>query len=155
MDDIELSPIVAAKSGNEIFGIELRTYSASRKVAAQSMGLMFPVVGQEGMDQMKRTGLYPGALKDTVIILWLCSLKDHSDLTPEETKAGIWTPSRALHSPATALEVAMAWADGFAFLDGDRFETAMVKMMETVRPAQDAEFSAKKDQGTPDESGNV
>ncbi len=155
-DEQEPQQAILAKGGDSIFGIELRPYSASRVVAAQSMGLLFPIVGVEGMDQMKRSGTYPGMLKDTIIVIWLCALKDAIDLTKDEVKAQVWTPTRATHSPATALEEAMRFAENYGFLSGARFEEASVKMMQTVSAVRENEFVPKSDQTSSEvEPGNV
>ncbi len=108
------------KRGHILFGEELRPYSPSRKIAAQSMGMVFPFLSEAAADQHARTGSYAGQLKDVIIVLWLCTLKDPSDLTKKEVKAQVWTPSRAGNKPELAMEVAMAWAVENGIIDTDK-----------------------------------
>jgi hypothetical protein len=77
-----------ASGGHLLFGKKLEPYTPSRVVAAQAMGLLYPNIGQGGLSQMKKTGLYPGELKDMLIVLWLCGLRtdaavDAARLDPE------------------------------------------------------------------------
>lgn len=99
-----------ARTGFELFGQPLKPYTPSRKVAAQSMGMLYPFVGEEGQEQMARTGVYPGQLKDVIILLWLCSLQDPLELTADDIRAGKWTPTRANQAPAKAYKAAEDWA---------------------------------------------
>lgn len=116
----------AAAVGFTLFSEPLAPYSYTRKFAAQSLGMLYPLIGEEGAAQLERTGVYAGALKDAAILLWLCTLKDASDLTRDDLRAGEWTPARASIKPAEALAVAMEWADNQRLTDmsGARFAEA-------------------------------
>jgi hypothetical protein len=120
-DTEELPPheaaFIAAKAGYELFGEPLKPYSPSRKLAAQTMGCMFPAIGDEAQAHLERTGVYPGVVKDALIVLWLCTLKDAGDLSAEDVKAGAWTPARAMLKPADALNAAIEWAERTEIID--------------------------------------
>jgi hypothetical protein len=61
------------ESGAHLFRKEkLQPYTPSRIVAAQAMGLLYPHIGKEGLAKLNRTGIYPGELRDMIIVLWLC-----------------------------------------------------------------------------------
>ena len=84
----EESSFINAKRGFELFGAALAPYSASRKVAAQTMGMQWPFIGEAALAQLQATNMYPGAIRDTAILLWLCTLPDASTALAR----GVWTP---------------------------------------------------------------
>ena len=114
---------IAATTGNALFGEPIRNFSFNRKIAAQAMGCQAPILSAEARDAMTRTGVYPGALNDTIIVLWLCTLKDNSELTTDDYKAGVFTPERATNQPTQAIEQARAWAEAKKLdnIAGDEF----------------------------------
>jgi hypothetical protein len=63
-----------------LLGEKLAPYTPSRIVAAQAMGLLYPQIGKEGMAQLKKTGIYPGELRDLIIVLWLCRLQKAAEV---------------------------------------------------------------------------
>jgi hypothetical protein len=83
----------------------LQPYTPSRIVAAQAMGLLYPKIGNDGLAQLKKTGLYPGELKDIIIVLWLCRLK-----TKEQV-------ADARLDPIAAYEDAEKWAGKIGLCD--------------------------------------
>jgi hypothetical protein len=133
---------VSAKAGFQLFGELLKPFTPSRKVAAQSMGMLYPFVGEGGLDQMNATGSYPGMLKDVIVCLWLCTLKDPSDQTLQEVKAGEWNPSRAIAKPTQALESAMGWAEKLGIMDmnGKKYREAAQVFMAIVSGVSASEF---------------
>ncbi len=137
---------IGAKAGLELFDEPLRNFSYSRKVAAQTMGCMAPAIGA-GFDQMKTTGLYPGAFNDTIIVLWLCRLKDNSEITGDEWRAGEFTPERAMRQPAEALEKAHAWAEvaGMTDIVAPNFLKAYEVFMQIVFGIEASAFEVKVD----------
>lgn len=86
----------------EIFGEALRPFSFSRKLAAQSMGCRAPAISGAALESLRTTGLYPGAQNDAIIVTWLRTIKDNSEMTPADYRAGEFTPERALHQPEQA-----------------------------------------------------
>jgi hypothetical protein len=94
------------ESGGHLFMSErLQPYTPSRIVAAQAMGLLYPKIGNDGLAQLKKTGLYPGELKDIIIVLWLCRLK-----TKEQV-------ADARLDPIAAYEDAEKWAGKIGLCD--------------------------------------
>ena len=81
-------------AGQTFAGQPLRAFSYSRKLAAQSMGCIAPGV-IDFAEHMRSKGTYPGALSDTIIVTWLCTLRDNSEMDAEGIRAGEWTPERA------------------------------------------------------------
>jgi hypothetical protein len=63
-----------------LLGEKLQPYTPSRIVAAQAMGLLYPQIGKMGMAQLKKTGIYPGELRDMIIVLWLCRLQKAAEV---------------------------------------------------------------------------
>lgn len=105
------------EAGGHVFlGEKLQPYTPSRIVAAQAMGLLYPKIGNEGLAQLKKTGLYPGELKDIIIVLWLCRLK---------TKELV---SEALMDPLAAYAEAENWAGKKSLCDmtSDAFGYALL-----------------------------
>lgn len=141
-DDGHERAFVSAKAGFELFGESLRKYSPSRKVAAQSMGLIYPYIGDDAAAQMEATGIYPGALKDTIICLWLCTLQDASDQDKAEIRAGAWNPSRVLHKPREALDAAMQWAADLEICDAgsERFGEAFKTFISIATAVEASKF---------------
>lgn len=136
---------VAAKVGFEVHGIPLNAYSASRKVAAQSLGLLYPYIGDAGADAIEKTGVYPGALMDTIIVLWLCSLPNPQDLSVEEFRSGAWTPTRAMAKQEASKEVMMEWAEKLGILDVqcEKFLAAYQVFIAILSGVSASEFNVK------------
>lgn len=104
-------------SGGHLFiGERLQPYTPSRIVAAQAMGLIYPKIGTDGLAQLKKTGLYPGELKDIIIVLWLCRLKTKELVT------------QALMDPIEAYAEAEKWAGriGLCDMTSDTFAYGLV-----------------------------
>jgi hypothetical protein len=118
-EEIESAPkqpeasFIKAMMGTDFAGETLKPWTPERKIAAQSMGMLYPLIGDEGVEQMERTGVYPGALKDTIIFVWLCTQKES-------------VVRRAFRKPIEAMEDAIAWASsrGLIDIDAPEFEEA-------------------------------
>jgi hypothetical protein len=91
--------------GHLFMGERLQPYTPSRIVAAQAMGLLYPKIGNDGLAQLKKTGLYPGELKDIIIVLWLCRLKAKEQVI------------EARLDPIAAYEDAEKWAGKIGLCD--------------------------------------
>ncbi len=98
-------------AGYQLFGEPLRKWSTDRKNAADSMGVLWPMIGDARWATWEETGRYPGMKKDVAIILWLLSLKPASELSKDEVKSRTWTPDKAFNNPSGAVEEAMRWID--------------------------------------------
>lgn len=93
-------------SGQKVLnGKPLMAYSASREVAAQAMGLHYAYVDQAGQERFKKDRLYPGAIRDVAIVMWLCIRATEDDIDA----AGI--------DPRAATRKAVDWAKGEGILD--------------------------------------
>lgn len=84
-------------------GLKLFPWTPSRVIAGQGMGLLYPEIGKEGWDQYQRTKIYPGALRDVIICLWLCTRTedqvDQADSAPVDAyrQARTWAASLGIH----------------------------------------------------------
>lgn len=89
---------------NVLLGTKLFPWTPTRMIAGQSMGMIYPDIGKDGFDQYKRTGLYPGAVKDCIICLWLCSQTeeqvDEADAAPVDAyrRARVWAAGLKIHT---------------------------------------------------------
>lgn len=55
-------------------GIHLQPWTEARRVAAQTLGLIYPNLNKSDWASLKRGGDYPGAVRDTMLALWLCTI---------------------------------------------------------------------------------
>lgn len=129
--DPELQPdsFSAAMAGSSFGDLELDPWSPPRKIAAQSMGMLYPLIGEEGMEQLQSTGVYAGALKDTIIYLWLTA----AGLKPADIM-------RAQRKPREAWERAQRWAEEREILNmaGDPFMRGYKLFSEKMEAEQQA-----------------
>lgn len=90
-----------------LHGIKLYPWTPARVIAAQSLGMLYPDIGREGWDQYRRTKVYPGAVKDVIICLWLCTQDedavDMADAAPVEAyrQARKWAAGLGIHKPGS------------------------------------------------------
>jgi len=152
----EETAFINAKRGFELFGAPLNAYSVSKKVAAQAMGMAWPFIGEAALATLQATNLYPGALRDTVILLWLCTLPDASTALAR----GVWTPSRALGKPDDARDAALEWADKSGITDtaSEKFAEAFQVFFAIVSGVDAASFRIEVEKVAGEsgaESGNV
>jgi len=89
----------------DVHGLAVRPYTPARLVAAQAMGMHFGFIDDAGAERFRQTKLYPGAIRDIAIFMWLCVVA-----TDEETDgAGI--------APSAAGRKAVKWAESVGLLD--------------------------------------
>jgi len=94
------------ESENHAFGdIKLQPFTPDRVIAAQAMGLHYGNVDPAGVEQFDRTKLYPGAMRDVAVVLWLCTLTEPSDV------------DGAARNPVTAAVMASTWAGKHGLTD--------------------------------------
>jgi hypothetical protein len=86
-----------AAASHVFAGINLQPYTPARIVAAQAIGLKYPNIAEDALESFNKTGIYPGALQDVLIVLWLCTLTEDKQVT------------RALRSPDESLGKAITW----------------------------------------------
>lgn len=69
--------------------LKLEPWTPERIIQAQTMGLVFPNTGKTGWDQLQQTGVYPGAVRDAIIFLYL------SSLPAEQVEDATWRDAKA------------------------------------------------------------
>lgn len=86
--------------------LELQPYTPDRAWAAQAMGLRYGFVDDAGVEFFREHRIYPGALRDVAIVLWLCSLDDEVEIDKASRnpvaaarKAATWAHDRKLENP--------------------------------------------------------
>lgn len=138
-------PDAFTKSDKHVLnGTKLYPWTAEREIAAQSMGLLYPEIGADGWDQYRRTKIYPGALKDTIIVLWLCTQ------TPEQV-------DDADSAPIEAYRQARKWAAklGIHRVGSDAFWQAYGKFAAIIKQVEDSKTTPKIDHpGEEPDEGN-
>jgi hypothetical protein len=114
--------------------IPLEPYSPARMVAAQAMNLRWDVLDENDRATFRETKLYPGAVRDVIIVLWLCTLKKR----PEITAAG--------RAPEAAYEKAEDWATALGIHDPKReaFWIAYTLFFEIQNEIAAADIDAEK-----------
>jgi len=156
------------KAGHELFGIALQPWSASRVVAANSMGLVWPLP-PEAADQLRSNGLYAGSLRDTIILTWLRTILNASEQTkeafatqhPKASSAELtaflaaWNVQRATRSPREAFDAAIAWAEEQHLTDlaGAPFAEAYRLTLATLLGVSVSEFEVEAPAGSKAEDG--
>lgn len=123
------------RSDKHVLGdLHLKPWTPSRVIAAQNMGLLYPRVGKEGWDQFRRTQMYPGCLKDTIIALYLCTLND--DQVDDADRA-----------PQDAYRNAQKWAAGLGIhkINSDPFWAAYTKFTEIMKEPEQSATKPKTD----------
>lgn len=55
-------------------GLKLEPWTEARRVASQSLGLIYPNLSATDWVLFKRGGAYPGAVRDVMLTLWLCTI---------------------------------------------------------------------------------
>jgi hypothetical protein len=109
---VEPTPEAAAyldeKAGASLFEKVLEPWSPSRVVAANAMGLVWPMP-PEAADQLRTNGIFAGALSLTIIVCWLRSIPNASEQDKEATMRREWNVQRANQAPRAAFEAATAW----------------------------------------------
>lgn len=144
-----------AQQGYTLFGAPLHSYSDSRRIAAQSLGFRWAARTQEMLDQMRSLGIYDGGQRDTLLLLWLCSIPNASELTPDDLKSAAqrgerpWTVQRAQLIPAAAEEAMMAWGAQQELIDlqGERFAEAFKVFLAIVLGVAVSEFDVQAPAG--------
>lgn len=126
-----------------LHGIKLYPWTAARMICAQSMGLLYPEIGTDGWDQYHRTKVYPGAIKDVIICIWVCTQTedevDAADVAPVEAyrKAKQWAINLGIHKPGS-----------------DEFWQAYAKFSDIVREVDQAQTAPKKNADNEEEASD-
>jgi len=67
--------------GHSLGDIPLEPYSRARRYAAAAMGLYYGKLTEAEFEEFLKTKLYPQAMRDVGIVMWLCSIKDHNKIS--------------------------------------------------------------------------
>jgi hypothetical protein len=126
------------QSDSHILGdLDLQSYTPDRAWAAQAMGLRYGFVDDAGVEFFKEHRIYPGALRDVAIVLWLCSITDEIEI------------DKASRNPIAAARKAATWSHEHKLDNarGEGFWSAYAVFMKIMAEV-DASVS------TPEPSGN-
>ena len=124
----------AFAGAEELEGVDLQPYNTDHAWAAQAMGLKYGFVDDAGVDQFDRTGLYPGALRDAGIVLWLRTLTNETEI------------DKAARCPVGAAVSAAKWAQEAGIDDtrNPKFHIAYRIFMDTMAAVDAARTTPKK-----------
>lgn len=64
-------------------GVKLEPWTIERSIAAQSLGLIYPNLSKEDWASVKRGGIYPGAVRDVMLTIWICTIKKDEVISTE------------------------------------------------------------------------
>lgn len=114
--------------------LKLEPWTPDRIIRAQEIGLIFPNIGKQDWQLFRKTGVYPGAVKDTMIFLYL------STIDPEEV-------DEATYREAKAFGVKR----GLHIADGKAFWEAYAKFMQVQKEIEASIAVPKGDEESPDD----
>jgi hypothetical protein len=143
MNDPTPADTAFTNSANHFLGAtELCPYSASRAVAAQALGLKYPNVGTEALEQFHKTGTYPGALQDVLIVLWLCSIPDKEVI-------------HAMRRPDESLNKAIAWGEQLKITkNGEEWWAAYQQFIDIMTEINESDGTPKLPENDEDDGPN-
>lgn len=141
-DITEVDRAFIDSENHSLNGEKLQPYSLARKVAAQAMGLFYGHVDEADRDRFRREKVYPGALRDMIIVLWLCTLKDDDEI------------DAASRAPKAAVKRAYAWAEteGVANMDHEKFWKAYILFHDIMGEVAASQVRAEKKSGPDSET---
>jgi hypothetical protein len=108
------------------------------------MGMLYPFIGEDGLEALARTGVYPGAQRDVIIFLWL----------------RLQTPSavlRAQRKPGEAWTLAEGWAEKAGLIDlvGEPFKDAYELFSQKMAAIRDSSGTVANHKGKATPEGNA
>lgn len=129
---------------HSIDGLKLEPWTPDRSIAAQSLGMIYPALGEEGWASVKRSGIYPGAVRDVALALWLCSLNPVQVLDAE------------IAGPVEAKKKSTVFAGKHGIADAKKqsFWDALTLFMDMQREVNESVTVPEKADSNPEESGN-
>lgn len=77
--------------------LKLQPWTPDRIIKAQEIGMLYPSLGKQDWAQYKRTKIYPGAVKDVMIFLYLSTLTPDTVDAATDTEAKAFGIKRGLH----------------------------------------------------------
>lgn len=69
--------------------LKLQPWTPDRIIKGQELGQIYPNTGRAGWEQFRATNVYPGAVRDTILFLYL------STLEPEDVEEATWKDAKA------------------------------------------------------------
>lgn len=132
---------------HEFDRVKLEPYSPMRLVAAQAMGLHHGRVDAAGMEQFDRISVYPGAVRDVCIVLWLCSIKDQF-VDGDLIRSADVQIDQAARAPVHAAKLAIEWGTAHGIIDptSDKFGDAFGLFFRIMKEIKDSYSAPKKKQ---------
>ena len=104
--------------------------------------MIYPALGDEGWAAVKRSGIYPGAVRDVVLALWLCSLTPEEVIEAEtrgekeaKKRSTEWAGKLGIHDTSKKA----FWDAMSKFMDMQREVNESVTVPENSKPADDEE----------------
>ncbi len=119
---------------HEFAGDKLQPYSMARRAAAQSIGLAYGALDSAHVARYNATKVYPGALRDVAVVLWLCSLTDEREI------------DRAARDPISAADKALKWLESKEIIDtvSDGFVDAYIQFFKIMDEVEVSRATAQK-----------
>ncbi len=148
----------------------LLPFSPARERAFQAMGGKMPGWSEEEMEMMRAGKLYPGALRDTTVFVWLCSIPTNDEqetaFAQERVRAKqegrkpdmkmVKTVQWADRNPDEAYEEACKFGDAQGIAIGSkRFLNAYIVMRDKGLQILESRFSIEGGEGGGDEPKNA
>lgn len=138
--------------------LKLMPWTPERLIAAQNMGLTLIGLSGEAWEEFIRTDIYPGALKDTCISIWLCTLPedDRARNVLPESERNTMTVEEADASPKMAYRLAKKWAATRDIASGNSkaFWQAYSKFLQMMNEVSASSVKPEPQEGDEDESPN-
>lgn len=137
-------PDAFAQSQRHVFnGVKLEPWTEARRIASQSLGMIYPSLSASDWASVKRGGAYPGAVRDVMLTLWICTIPSQDLLKTEA--AGI--------ENAMTESMAFGIKHGIQDLGKQPFWDAMSKCMDIWNEVN-ASVTIPDRSGDEDDSGN-
>lgn len=127
------TPVDKAFTGSDkhtLDDLKLQPWTPDRIIKAQEIGLIFPNIGKQDWQLFRKTGVYPGAVRDVMIFVFL------STLEPEEVEEATYREAKAFGVKR-----------GLHIADGKAFWEAYAKFMQ-VQNEIDASVALPKANGS-------
>lgn len=120
--------------------LRLEPWTPQRIWTAQLMGMAYPNLGKKGRDALFRSNVYPNAVKDVAIFLWLSTRKDETSEGENE-----WSVADAESQPEVAAKLARDFAikRGVHIRDSAEFWDAYNKFWDVMQEIENVATQPK------------
>jgi hypothetical protein len=113
---------------NDIDFIKPAEWTATHKVAAQNIGMLYPYLGEARLAQWQATNSYAGIMLDVAIFMWL-----KNDTKEDRRTLAIADPAKAAQQAVKSLCDA-----GLGDIQSDGFRAAVADFMQTMTQVDDS-----------------